>query len=153
AQNHDQVGNRPRGERLSTLVDFETLKLTAALLLTAPYVPMLFMGEEYGETAPFPFFVDHGDRRLLDAIRRGRQREFAAFGGQGEPFDPASEATFHRARLRVEQAGHGRGQVLHDWHRELLRLRRELPALAVLDRTAMQVRTAAGLDVLFVHRR
>jgi maltooligosyltrehalose trehalohydrolase len=153
AQNHDQVGNRPRGDRLGALVDFETLKLTAALLLTAPYVPMLFMGEEYGEAAPFPFFVSHGDRRLLEAIRRGRQRDFAAFGGQGEPFDPADETTFHRAKLRVEQAGHGRGQVLHAWYRELLRLRRELPALAMLDRAAAEVQTADGRPVLLVGRR
>jgi maltooligosyltrehalose trehalohydrolase len=152
AQNHDQVGNRPRGDRLGALVDFETLKLAAALLLTAPYVPMLFMGEEYGETAPFPFFVSHGDRRLLEAIRRGRHRDFAAFGGQGEPFDPADEATFHLARLRVEQAGHGRGQVLHDWYGELLRLRRALPALAVLDRGAAEARQADGQPVLLVRR-
>src|SRR5262249_52910243 len=83
AQNHDQVGNRPRGDRISTLADFETLKLVAGLLLTAPYLPMLFMGEEYGEQAPFPFFVSHSDHGLLERIRRGRRHEFNGFGWHG----------------------------------------------------------------------
>jgi maltooligosyltrehalose trehalohydrolase len=149
-QNHDQVGNRIRGDRLSALVDFETLKLAAALLLTSPYVPMLFMGEEYGETAPFAFFVAHSDGRLLELIRRGRKREFAAFGWHGEPPDPADERTFQAAKPRVEQASAGRGKAMQDWHRELIRLRRETPALACLDRQAMTV--TAGESALFVGR-
>jgi maltooligosyltrehalose trehalohydrolase len=151
-QNHDQVGNRARGDRLSTLVDFETLKLLAAALLTAPYVPMLFMGEEYGETAPFPYFVNHGDGRLLEAIRQGRRREFAAFLARGELFDADDVATFQRARLRTEQADHGRGKVLQDWHRELIRLRREVPALSRLDRQALEVSASESPPALFVRR-
>jgi maltooligosyltrehalose trehalohydrolase len=149
-QNHDQVGNRAVGDRLSTLVDFESLKLLAAVLLTAPYVPMLFMGEEYGETAPFPYFVSHSDGRLLDLIRRGRKREFAAFGWQGDLHDPADERTFRMAKLRVEQANQGRCKELQDWHRHLIHLRRETPALVALDRRSMEV---TALDsVLFVRR-
>jgi maltooligosyltrehalose trehalohydrolase len=149
-QNHDQVGNRVHGDRLSALVDFETLKLAAALLLLSPYVPMLFMGEEYGETAPFAFFVSHSDGRLLDTIRRGRKREFAAFDWHGEPPDPADERTFEMARLRVERANEGRGKAMQDWHRELIRLRRETPALARLDRRAATV--TAAESALFVGR-
>src|SRR5262249_18209098 len=149
-QNHDQVGNRPRGERLGALVDFETLELAAALLLTSPYRPMLFMGEEYGETQPFPFFVSHSDGRLLDLIRRGRKREFSAFGGHGEPPDPADERTFEMAKLRAGQANEGRGKAMQDWHRELIRLRRETPVR--LGREQMTVSTDESVPALFVRR-
>jgi maltooligosyltrehalose trehalohydrolase len=87
-QNHDQVGNRMLGERLSALTDLEGCKLAAATLLTAPFVPMLFMGEEHGETAPFQFFVSHADPALRDAVRTGRREEFAAFAWRGEAPDP-----------------------------------------------------------------
>jgi maltooligosyltrehalose trehalohydrolase len=152
AQNHDQVGNRPRGDRLSALVDFDTLKLVAGLLLTSPYVPMLFMGEEYGETAPFPFFVHHSDGGLIDRIRRGRRGEFHAFGMHADPLDPAAEDTFRRAKLNVGQADHGRGRELAEWHRELLRLRRERPALASLDRRRMRVMHHDAEQLLVVLR-
>lgn len=138
-QNHDQVGNRPRGDRLPTLVDFETLKLVAGLMLTAPYVPMLFMGEEYGETAPFPFFVSHSDRGLIERIRRGRKQEFSTFSWHGEPFDPADEATFRRAKLNVEQARTGRGKVLSEWYKELIRMRREVTGMGRLERGCVEV--------------
>jgi maltooligosyltrehalose trehalohydrolase len=152
AQNHDQVGNRVRGERLGALVDFETLKLVAGLLLTAPYLPMLFMGEEYGETAPFPFFISHGDGRIIDAVRRGRKQELSAFAWHGEPPDPQDERTFHSAKLRLEQAQHGRGKTLHDWHRVLLRLRREHPALARPERGKMHVDVQEAEGLLRVRR-
>ena len=79
SQNHDQVGNRMRGERLSTLVSFEALKLAAGIVLLSPNIPLLFMGEEYGEEAPFQYFVSHSDHELIEAVRRGRREEFAAF--------------------------------------------------------------------------
>ena len=77
AQNHDQVGNRMRGDRLSAAVSFEDLKLAAGIVLLSPYLPLLFMGEEYAESAPFPYFISHSDAALIDAVRRGRQSEFA----------------------------------------------------------------------------
>lgn len=138
-QNHDQVGNRLRSDRLSAMVDDESLKVIAALMILSPYVPMLFMGEEYGERAPFPYFVDHGDRGLIDQVRRGRKREFADFIGRGEPPDPATEATYRLAKVDTAHAREGRGKVLHDWHRELIRLRRTHPVLAQLDRRATAV--------------
>src|SRR5262249_23569043 len=88
SQNHDQVCNRAQGERLTALTDFEGLKLAAGLVLLSPYVPLLFMGEEYGETSPFLYFVSHGDPALIDAVRRGRREEFKKFAWQGEPPDP-----------------------------------------------------------------
>jgi len=90
-QNHDQVGNRAAGERLTALVGTEALKLAAGITLLSPFVPLLFMGEEYGESAPFQYFVSHGDPVLVDAVRRGRREEFAAFGWQDSVPDPQDE--------------------------------------------------------------
>jgi maltooligosyltrehalose trehalohydrolase len=125
-QNHDQVGNRACGERLSTLVGRDALRLAAAVVLLSPFVPLLFMGEEYGEVAPFLYFVDHRDPRLLAAVRKGRRSEFRAFGWRGEVPDPAAEETFARSRLDPEHTTDGEVLALY---RELIRLRREEPAL------------------------
>jgi maltooligosyltrehalose trehalohydrolase len=98
-QNHDQVGNRVSGDRLSTLLSPDQLKVAAALLLLSPYVPLLFMGEEYGETNPFLYFVSHGDPQLVEAVRNGRRAEFAAFGWGDAVPDPDAESTFASSRL------------------------------------------------------
>src|SRR3990172_2890134 len=98
-QNHDQVGNRMLGERLSTLVSFEALKLAAAAVILSPYIPMLFMGEEYGEESPFLYFISHMDKDLINAVREGRKADFRSFQWSGEPPDPQSEDTFNRSKL------------------------------------------------------
>jgi maltooligosyltrehalose trehalohydrolase len=124
-QNHDQIGNRARGERLASLVSFEAQKLSAALLSLAPYVPLLFMGQEYGETRPFLYFVSHGDPALVEAVRAGRRREFASFSWQGEVPDPQAVETFLRScidRSVLREPAHA--QILR-LHEDLLRLRRE----------------------------
>jgi maltooligosyltrehalose trehalohydrolase len=129
AQNHDQVGNRATGERLAALVGPERQRLAAALVLLSGYVPMLFMGEEYGETAPFQYFVSHGDAALVDAVRDGRRAEFAAFGWGADVPDPAAEETFRRStldRARLDQPRHAATRALY---RDLLALRRAEPAL------------------------
>ena len=128
-QNHDQVGNRATGDRLTTTLSFEARKLAAALYLLSPYVPMLFMGEEYGETNPFQYFVSHGDPELVDAVRQGRRREFAAFGWGDEVPDPQSEATFAASKLDHGKREHGEHAAIHALYRALLALRREEPAL------------------------
>ncbi len=128
-QNHDQVGNRARGERLSTLVCPDSLRLAAAILLLSPYVPLIFMGEEYGESAPFLYFVSHTDPALVEAVRQGRCREFAGFAWSGEVPDPADPSTFERSRLawaRSEQPGHAELLTLY---RDLMTLRKSEPAL------------------------
>jgi len=124
-QNHDQVGNRVRGDRLAALVPLARQKLAAALLLLSPYVPLLFMGEEYGETNPFLYFVSHGDRELIAAVREGRRREFAEFGWTGDVPDPQAVGTFLRSRLDRTRAN----PALLALYRDCLRLRREEPAL------------------------
>ncbi len=98
-QNHDQVGNRMLGERLCMLAGHEADRAARALLLLSPYVPLLFMGQEYGEERPFLYFVDHTDAELLEATRAGRAREFAAFHRDGSPPDPGSPETRDRSTL------------------------------------------------------
>jgi maltooligosyltrehalose trehalohydrolase len=138
-QNHDQVGNRMLGERLATLVDFERLKLAAGAALTSPYLPLLFMGEEYGETAPFLYFVDHGDPELVEAVRKGRRAEFAEFSWNGDAPDPQDEATFLSSRLDHGLADREPHRALRAFYRELLRLRRRLPPLSRRRREGLRV--------------
>ena len=99
AQNHDQTGNRMQGERLAALLPPEALPAVAALVLLSPGLPLLFMGEEYGETRPFLYFTDHGDPELIEAVRRGRKEEFSAFSWAGDLPDPQDPETFERSRL------------------------------------------------------
>lgn len=129
SQNHDQVGNRMLGERSSTLLSFEAVKLSAAIVLLSPYIPLLFMGEEYGETAPFLYFTSHADAALGDAVRKGRRAEFSAFHWQGEIPDPQEESTFLRSKLNHELRVDGQHGTLWSFYRELIRLRKTLPAI------------------------
>ena len=122
-QNHDQVGNRARGDRLSTLVDRQTLHLAAALLLTSTHTPLLFMGEEWGDTAPFAYFTDHGDPELVQAVRQGRRAEFAAHGWNEEPLDPQDPATFEASRLDPARARGPEHRATAELYARLLRLR------------------------------
>jgi maltooligosyltrehalose trehalohydrolase len=127
-QNHDQVGNRAQGDRIACIVGFQKSRVAAALVLLSPYVPLLFMGEEYGETNPFQYFVSHSDPSLIDAVREGRRKEFENFGWGDIP-DPQAPETFERSRLdrsRVTEPAHAGMLALY---RDLLLLRREEGAL------------------------
>jgi maltooligosyltrehalose trehalohydrolase len=150
-QNHDQVGNRPRGERLSQLVDLESARLAAGLTLLAPYVPLLFMGEEYGELAPFHYFVSHTDPELIEDVRRGRGEEFAAFGWTEDSPDPQDETTFNVSKLDHGLKDKEPHRSLAALSRELLHLRKTDPALRSLDKRAMDVSVAG--EILQVRRR
>lgn len=130
-QTHDQVGNRARGERTSALMSIDLLKVGAALVLTSPFVPMLFQGEEWGATTPFLYFTDHADPELGRAVREGRRREFAAFGWAPEDIpDPQDPATFERSKLDWSELDDPKHADLLEWHRDLIRLRRAEPALS-----------------------
>jgi maltooligosyltrehalose trehalohydrolase len=129
AQNHDQVGNRPLGERLASLVSPERRRLAAALVLLSPYLPLRFMGEEYGETAPFLYFIEHGDPALVEAVREGRKKEFEEIGKLEAQIDPQAEETFTRSQLDWAKRDSGQGAQLLALYRDLLALRREEPAL------------------------
>jgi maltooligosyltrehalose trehalohydrolase len=147
AQNHDQTGNRMLGERLSTIVSPAKLRLAAAVVILSPFIPMLFMGEEYGETAPFQYFTSHDGADLIEAVRKGRLEEFDDFDWHGEPPDPHDEGTFNRSKLsRIELEG------VRDLYRELLRLRREIPALRSLDLDAVEMHADDEHRMLLVKR-
>jgi maltooligosyltrehalose trehalohydrolase len=151
-QNHDQIGNRMMGERLSHLVALEHLKAATGLLLLSPFVPLLFMGQEYAETAPFLYFVSHTDPALVQAVREGRKREFASFAWRGEIPDPQDERTFLACKLNPGLRTSGWHAVLYRWYETLLRMRRELSALATLNRDAATVDLAGDGGTLVLRR-
>lgn len=152
AQNHDQIGNRMLGERLSQLVSFDALKLAAAATILNPFLPMLFMGEEYGEKAPFLYFTSHSDPALIEGVRKGRREEFAAFEWQGEVPDPQAESTYERCKLRHEARMQEPQQTLWQWHRELLCMRRSVPALSLLNKEQQRVVSLETEQTLCVER-
>jgi maltooligosyltrehalose trehalohydrolase len=127
--NHDQAGNRVRGERLSMLVNFDRLKIAAAALLLAPYVPMLFMGEEYGEDVPFFYFVNYADENLKKAVIEGRIKEFENFNQEGEVEDPNSIETFNQSKIQWHKRNTSHYAKLLSWHRLLINLRKTSPVL------------------------
>jgi len=140
-QNHDQVGNRAGGERSSALMSAGLLEVGAALLLTAPYVPLLFAGEEWGASTPFLYFTDHVDPMLARAVSQGRRREFAAFGwDEAAVPDPQDEETFRRSRLDWEELREPPHAEILKWHRALIALRRRLPELRDGDLDSVAVR-------------
>jgi maltooligosyltrehalose trehalohydrolase len=151
-QNHDQVGNRLLGERLAVLVDFGSLKLAAACVLLSPFVPLLFMGEEYGELAPFRYFVSHTDPELVEAVRKGRAAEFEGFAWPGEAPDPQAEETFLRCRLDHALKDKDQHRQLRALYRELLRLRREVPALRNPTKEQLRVFVDEPGRTILLHR-
>lgn len=152
AQNHDQVGNRMMGDRLGTIVSPEKARLAAAAIVLSPFLPMLFMGEEYGETAPFQYFTSHSDRDLIEAVRKGRREEFDDFVWKGEPPDPHDTETFQRSKLNWNLSKEGEHARLRNLYRELLRLRRETPSLRSLDLRAVETHADDERRVLLVRR-
>lgn len=126
-QNHDQVGNRAQGDRLSHLVSKGNQKIAAALLLTSPYVPLLFQGEEFAASTPFQYFSQHEDPDLGRAVSEGRRSEFKAFGWSPEQVpDPQLRETFEHSKLNWEEIDEGEHREILDWYRQLIALRRDL---------------------------
>src|ERR1700704_4962738 len=148
SQNHDQVGNRSAGERLSALVNFEGLKLAAGVTLLSPFVPLLFMGEEYGETAPFQYFTSHLDADLVEAVRRGRRDEFKAFGWEGLVPDPQDETTFPRSELQHSLKGQEPHATLLRFYKELMGFRKKYDLGTPSDWSVRE----SGDSLLFVAR-
>jgi maltooligosyltrehalose trehalohydrolase len=149
-QNHDQVGNRRRGERLGHLAGPARARLAAGMLLLSPFVPLLFMGEEYAEDAPFHYFVSHANPELVEATRRGRAEEFAGFEWEGETPDAADDTTFLASKLDETLAHRGEHAAMRELYRELLRLRRDIPALWTVREP--EVETALLGDVVVLRR-
>jgi maltooligosyltrehalose trehalohydrolase len=153
AQNHDQVGNRRMGDRLAASLEGADLRLGAAAVLLSPFIPLLFMGEEYGERAPFPYFVSHGDPVLVEAVRRGRREEFASFGWRGEVPDPQAESTWLAARLNRGLRADPAHRRLEDFYRECLRLRSGLRPLVEAGKETLRVTAEAEAGILTAESR
>jgi maltooligosyltrehalose trehalohydrolase len=139
-QNHDQVGNRATGDRSSGLMSPGLLKIGAALVLTSPFVPMLFMGEEWGASTPFLYFTDHHDPALGRAVTEGRKREFAAFGWDPSDVpDPQGADTFRRSKLVWNESSESPHSEFLEWHKQLIALRKAHPELREGDLDGLKV--------------
>lgn len=152
SQNHDQVGNRMLGERSSRLFSFEMQKLMAGAVLVSPFLPMLFMGEEYSETNPFVYFVSHTDPELAEAVRRGRKAEFAAFHAEGKAPDPMADTSFMHSKLQWELVDQEPHQTMFRFYKTLIALRKKLPALYHLNRQHSEVSSDEKTQTLMLHR-
>ena len=152
-QNHDQVGNRARGERIGQIVSPGRARIGAALLLTVPYVPLLFAGEEWSASSPFQYFTGHDSPDLAEAVRRGRREEFGAFGWDPDDVpDPQDPATFERSKLRWDELASGDHAEMLEWYRALIAIRASTPALRDADRSAVAVEHDPGAGWLTVRR-
>lgn len=152
SQNHDQVGNRMLGERTSQLVSFEMQKLLAAAVMVSPYIPLLFMGEEYSEPHPFLYFVSHTDQELTAMVRKGRKEEFAAFHSEGEAPDPTDKETFFHSRLQWQLPTEGMHKIMFHYYKTLILIRKNLPALKHLQREHLEVKYIKEAQTLLLHR-
>jgi len=152
SQNHDQVGNRMLGERSSRLFSFEMQKLMAGAVLVSPFLPMLFMGEEYGETNPFLYFISHTNPELAEAVREGRKKESAAFDTGGETPDPMDNASFMHSKLQWGLPGQEPHATMLRFYKTLIALRKKLPALHHLNRQHLEVSSDEKPQTLMLHR-
>ncbi|MDQ3393859.1 MAG: malto-oligosyltrehalose trehalohydrolase, partial [Bacteroidota bacterium] len=152
AQNHDQIGNRVLGERLSQLVSFEMLKLIAGTLMISPYVPMLFMGEEWGEKKPFQYFVSHTDPELVQAVREGRKKEFEAFHIEGQTPDPQAEETLKGSVLQWDFKNDIKSKALFEFHKNLIQLRKSHKVFTALDKDNLKAEAFEETKVLTIER-
>ena len=151
-QNHDQVGNRGWGERLEHLVGLDTAKVSIGLVLTAPYIPMLFMGEEWATSAPFLYFADHEDEEMRKQVAEGRKQEFASFGFDGDVPNPEDQKTYEMSKLKWEEQGEGKHAEMLAWVKKLIKLRRSRVAFNDGDMHHLQVSTDEERQTLVMVR-
>lgn len=152
SQNHDQVGNRMLGERSSMLFSPQMQRLMAAAVMVSPFLPMLFMGEEWASSSPFQYFVSHSDPQLVKSVREGRKAEFRDFHGDGQAPDPQSEATFQASKLNWEELSGERHRNMLNYYRALIKLRKQQQALKNPDRKKIKVALDHHSQVLVVRR-
>lgn len=148
SQNHDQVGNRMLGERTSSLVSFDMRKLMALAVIVSPYLPLLFMGEEWSAPTPFQYFVSHSGKELIAAVQKGRKEEFKAFHHENETPDPQSPETFKNSKLDWETLN----LEMLALYRALIALRKQQPALKNLNRANVKVNANPETNVLRLER-
>jgi maltooligosyltrehalose trehalohydrolase len=151
-QNHDQVGNRAFGERLSELVSFEALKLAAGVLIFSPSLPLLFMGEEYAEDNPFLYFVSFLDNGLNKKVKKGRSEEFSDFNWAGEIPDPHAEETYLKSKLDWDKINLNNHQVLLNYYKNIIKKRKTIPALTNFDKSDTISNSYEGLKIITMER-
>ena len=151
-QNHDQIGNRLLGDRISTCVSFEALKLMAGTVLVSPSVPLLFMGEEFGEVNPFQYFISHTDEKLVQATREGRKKDFAHFHLDGEAPDPQAEETFLRCKLNWDLLHDAKKNALWQFYKAMIHFRKTHPAYKYQERNTLRTDTEESNKVLKIER-
>lgn len=147
--NHDQIGNRPDGKRLCLLVTDDALKVAAAAIMLSPYIPMLFMGEEYADRSPFYYFVSHSDKQLIEAVRNGRKEEFKEYG-DFEPPDAQSEKTFNESKLDWSKRELKEHRIILEWHKKLISLRKEIPTLTNFNKNDLTVHVEQDSGLLML---
>ncbi|HMG66525.1 MAG TPA: malto-oligosyltrehalose trehalohydrolase [Chitinophagaceae bacterium] len=147
--NHDQAGNRLTGNRLSTLISYEKLKLASASYLLSPYIPMLFMGEEYGDNAPFLYFISHSEKELIEMVRKGRKMEFQNYGSEAETPDPYDEGSFIQSKLQWKKIKEKKHDAIHRWYKELIHLRKSHKVLQNFEKKDVRVNTDGELLQLY----
>jgi maltooligosyltrehalose trehalohydrolase len=152
-QNHDQVGNRLDGKRLSAILPFEKLKVAVALLFLSQSIPLLFMGEEYAEKAPFYYFVSHSKKKLVKAVREGRTKEHEHNPGEGNFMDPQSVSTFLQSKLHPELKSKSMHKVLLEYHKGLISLRKSLRPLRNFERNSQQVELLDQYSTIVMNRQ
>ena len=150
SQNHDQVGNRMKGERLTQLTDFETLKLTAAATLFSPFIPMLFMGEEFAEDNPFLYFISHTDENLVEKVRKGRKKEFRAFIEDAQPPDPFDRETFLKSKLKWNFTEDSKKQNMFEYYQKCIEIRKENPLINSCNRNNLLVRESESGNIIIL---
>ena len=153
SQNHDQVGNRMLGERTTALLSFEMQKLLAGAVLVSPYIPLLFMGEEYGETNPFQYFVSHTDPELAEMVRKGRKKEFEAFHIEGEAPDPMSEETFNDSKLQWDLLDKEPHKTMLSFYKEMIAVRKKQQPLCVLNRKEISAQSYTDKKTIVLQRQ
>jgi len=151
-QNHDQVANTNQGQRLSQLVSLAQLKLAVTVLLCSPYLPLLFMGEEFADTAPFLYFTSHLDPRLAKMVSDGRRQEYAEFATSAEFFDPQAPATFERSKITWKLLGDPEHQSILSFYRSLIALRKEWPCLSNCRKDLTRVEISPDTQLLKMER-
>ncbi len=150
---HDQIGNRMPADRLIKLITFEQYKLMLGAVLLAPYIPMLWMGDEYAETAPFEFFVDFEGEELVEAVREGRKFAFGHLITEGAEIpDPASERAFMESKLNLDLKRVGKHRVMFEFHKAMLALRKTLPALRIPDKDRTEVIDFEHKPLIYLRR-
>ena len=136
------------GERISKLVPFEAYKLAAGCMLVSPFIPLLFMGEEYAEDNPFLYFISHEDKGLIEAVRKGRKEEFKSFSWKGEPPDPYDIKTFESSKLNWTKIEKKPNCFVLDFYKEMIRLRKSLAPLKNPDKKNMDIHTVDNAVII-----